>query len=302
MACNSDLPGLIYRSSPKSAEEVCETSLMSGPQLLHDPGSSVFPTATNRLDPSANETTISTVGWPPDSSRFWTIAGELRNIIYKDLITSGDFAILRTSRTAHDEAKDLLYKYGICRLALKHKTNPKLLVFRNPPAHKVQNLNILVFLNTDPVNYRALFKKYEKLSREFIRYVQHPSDCHITLAYSKLCWNWYREPPSSLLGFIRSLSKFKLVTLSIHIFSYYHPRDRRNLEGGAKHDNLLQIFTDVLSMALGCPERKLDVGPTTRYQMSKYTKTLQNLNPFPNAQCLEFRPCLRPNFAEGVYH
>ena len=303
MACNNDFQGLVSSSSPKSAEEVCETSLMSGLQLHHDLGSSIFSTATKHLDPSENKTTISTVGRPPNSCRFLAIARELRNIIYNDLITLGNIAILRASRQVHDEAKDLLYEHGICRVALEYTTDPKLLnKFTRPPGNKVQNLNILIFLNTLPVDHGPLFMIYKKLGLDDVLSVQRPSDCHITLAYSRSCWGCFPIPPSPVLNFIKSLSTFKLVTLRIHMVNYYHPMDRRNLRAVPQHNNLLQIATEFLSVALGCPERKLDIGHSTRYQMSKYTKTMQAVNPFPNAQYLEFRPCGRPNNADGVHH
>ena len=67
MARNNDLQGLSSRSPSKSAEEACVTSLMNGLQRQRDLGSSIFSTANKRLDHPENETTISTVGRPPDS-------------------------------------------------------------------------------------------------------------------------------------------------------------------------------------------------------------------------------------------
>ena len=274
---------------------------MNGLKLQRDLNSSVFSTGNECLDHSEYETTIGTVSRQPDSCKFLTIARELRDIIYIDLIISGNLAILRASGQFHDEAKELLYRHGTCRLAFEYKTDPKLLnTFRTPPGHKAQNLNILIFLDRRSVDHGPVLAKHMELGRDFVLSVQHPSVCHVTLVYLKDCWPSCPPLPTPLSDFIKSLSKFKLVTLRFHLVSYYHPMDRRNLKGGPKHNILLQTATDLLAVEFGQPERKLDTGPSARYQTSEYAKTPQLVNPFPIAQYLEFRPFLRLDFLEDV--
>lgn len=106
----------------------------------------------------------------PDPSEgpagFLSLARELRDIIYNDLVTSGEVAILRVSRQLHDEVKEILHNAGIFRIHLNGPiAGPSASAFDN----RIQNFNILMYLPSSILrNPQILFSsKTYKLTHEY---------------------------------------------------------------------------------------------------------------------------------------
>ena len=90
---------------------------------------------------------------PAKPSHFFTIPRELRDVIYDDLISSGNFKILLTSKKVHDEGIGILYKRRSCHLNIDiSKYIPKLSLQKYIAA-LIQNVKIEIFLKPvmDPV-------------------------------------------------------------------------------------------------------------------------------------------------------
>ena len=277
--------------------ETSVTSLISGLQSQYDTSSSTLSTSSTHAVTSGSRAVLSSVGELPKSCGFLTLAGELRNIIYGYLITSGQIEILRVSRQLHDEANGLLYKQGICRLCFEldsPKHQPKSLrQIRIPSNNKVQNFNLLIF--PSPTSAPLV-------SRGFVHSVHASGDCHIILVCRKPC---LYAPDTSIapLFIIEFLSTFKLLTLRIHFSHTLHPMDRRNrtvME--PRHTQKLKAVAASLSSALGSPEWKPDTCPSACYQTFPRHSAQPSINPFPNAQYLEFHPRKGREIAGGVHH
>lgn len=293
MACNSSFRAQTSTNPQRLTEEICATSLINGLQFPHDPNSSTDSPSFTHPEPSESEAALDTCGELPKLCGFLTLARELRDLIYSDLITSCDLAILRVSYQVHDEAKKLLYNQGICRLHL-YFTIPfsglKILSPRTPPPRdKIQNFNIVMSVPLCCDRRFGLLTTFVKSNTGFARSVQGSGECHITLIF--YCLD-PRHELTELFDFIKHLNTFKLVSLRMHLSTIFHPMDRRNrsiLE--PVHTKMLQSAAESLLVALGYSEWKTDTCPSSRYQMSTYAKTQSCMSPFPNAQYLEFHPC-----------
>lgn len=218
------------------------------------------------------------------SCSFLSLPRELRDIIYSDLITSGNVEILRISQQVHDEAKDLLYRLGICRLhfSCENSLNNGYAYLRvyfpsETLPNTVQNFSLNIGLD----RCAREDKQFDPYLRNL---VQGSGDCHVTLAahyYSSF------QMPRPVYRLIKSLSSFQVVTVRIYVTHPLHPMDRRNeclVEPG--HTQNLQLLATKLSAALGDPQWKSDSYSRNTLEML----TQPHLNPYPNARYLEFRP------------
>lgn len=280
MAFNSSSQAIPSTDPQGPTEEVGVTSLISGSQLQQDRNTSTVSTFSRNTDSDENEAMLGSVVELPKSCGFLTLARELRNIIYTDLITSGRVEILRVSRKLHDEAKDLLYQIGICRLRMVcyPLSHPKV---RNPttiPSNdKIQNFNISISIrhSRDPIGSRSRI-----LSSSLQRSIQGSGHCHISLVYARFPNG---SMPMEVLYFIRCLRTFELVTLRIH------RRDRPIAD--YCHIMILLSMVDSLWSALGSPEWKSDTcsSPLSR-TLSQTSNVLSYEGPLSEAQYLEFHP------------
>lgn len=244
-------------------------------------------------DPSESEDArISTngVGEPPKSCGFLAIARELRDMIYSDLITSGNVEILRVSQQLHHEAKDLLYKTGIFRIPLSIPISGTSIEIPRPSVaaanNGIQNFNI-IFGTFDAKLSRA----QDEIILDFMRSCgtcQGSGDCHITLLFTQL-FNMYT--PTEIIKFIGTLSNFKLITLRVHTKVAYHPMDSRNTtESEPFHLEAMQLLAASLSPSLGAPHWSLDTYPRSRFQIPVHPPSKWHPSLFPNAQHLVFHP------------
>lgn len=297
MAYSSSFQPLASTNPQEFTTETSVTSLISGLQSQYDTSSSTLSTSSTHAVTSGSRAILSSVGELPKSCGFLTLAGELRNIIYGYLITSGQIEILRVSRQLHDEANGLLYKQGICRLcfelaSIKHQ--PKSLSqIRIPSNNKIQNFNLLI----SPLTTRRPLA-----NRGFVHSVQGSGDCHIILVWED-SWSFALDMSIAHFNFIEFLSTFKLLTLRIHFSHTFHPMDRRNRTVvERRHTQILQSVAASLPSALGSPEWKTETCPSACYQTSTCARAQPSMNPFPNAQYLEFHPRKGREIAGGVHH
>ena len=264
MPCNSLSHDLTSKSSPELVEKLCVTSSNSEQCDLNSSTSFLY---------------------------FLTMARELRDLVYSDLITDGNLEILRVSQQLHDEAKDLLYRKGVFRMPLyipasgsnDKFSRPSVPVAKNP----IQNFNI-IFGN---LNSQVSGAKTE-LDLDFVRSCgtcQGSGDCHITLSF-KSDFNMY-TPPTEIVKLISTFSNFKLITLRVLIKEAYHPMDSRNTtQVEPCHLEAMQLLAASLSPSLGAPYWNLDTYPRSRFLIPVHTPSKWHPSPFPNAQHLVFHP------------
>ncbi len=260
-------------------------SLISRLQLQ---GDSTISTSSTYPSSSGSEAILSSLGELSKQCGFLTLARELRDIIYSDLISSGHIAILRVSRQLHEEAKELLYEKGICRLCLDYdgpSCHPEVLdPTMMPSSQKVQNFEIVMCIP----NSRNIMAWSSNRNPVLLQSVQGSGNCHITLVFRGLP----NVPHAGCtLKFIKALCTFKVVTVRVHILHDFHPMDRRiGLVVEPAHKEILQSVADLLPSALGNPEWKSDTCSCSRCKTSSYAKMRQLVGPFCNAQYLEFHP------------
>lgn len=239
--------------------------------------------------PSERETILSGASEPPKSCGFLSIAPELRDMIYSELIPSGDTAILQVSKQLYDEAKDDIYKQGICRL--QFLCNMDYFFVIDPPESqlsKVQKFNLkfnfeycqhgLHFSDRN----RRLLGQARRIDPGLQPYVQGPGSCHVTLVFQSADAFYM---PDSVLVLMEYLGTFKLVTLRIHFNFIYHNWDRRNRsEVQPPHKTILERMSAILEESLGDPDWKSEPchGPLSLSRLP--------INPFPSAPYLEFHP------------
>ena len=242
--------------------------------------------------PSEQEVILSGASEPPKSTGFLTIAQELREMIYTELITSGDTAILRVSKQVHDEAKYILHKHGICRLRFSCGSN-YFHVFDPPksPLPDVQNFNLKIhighsfsFLNHN----RITWTQVKRIDPGLQPRVQSSGTCHVTLVFgSSYDLRHGFDIPNSVLTLMRCLGTFKLVTLRAHFTYFYHPSDRRNRTIHARpHKEMITQMSADLETSLGDSDWKSE--PCTGPRLNVFLP--RSINPFPAAPYLEFHP------------
>ena len=293
MACNSSFQGLTPRNAQDSKEGLCVTSLINGLHLQQNSSTSADPTFFTHPDLSQGETLLP-IEKGPKSAGFLSLARELRDIIYSDLITSGDVAILRVSQQLHDEAKEILHKQGIFRIDFNMPTSgkshntwrPSVLAANN----RIQNFNILMYLSSSMLRSsdRLFSSEYDKLTLEYIQSRPGSRDCHLTLILKKtdVLYSGTR-----ILELVPTFSSFELFTLRIHTTSYHPPVSSDNAAAVELiHTTILKRLASSLQPALGHSEWRLDSCPSSRYQTSTYAKAQPDVRPVRSARYLEFHP------------
>ena len=284
MACNNTPQASISTISQGPTEEGCVRSLISRLQLQ---GDSTVSTSSTYPDSSGSEAISSSWGELSKPLGFLTLARELRDIIYSDLISSGHIAILQVSQQLHNEAKELLYKKGISRLCLDFRGpsyHPELVKPTMMPSNqKVQNYDIVMYPNR-----RDIMAGSSKINPVFVQSIKGSGNCHITLVFRG---SPHMPPVGRTLKFIECFRTFQIVTLRVHMMHHFHPMDRRiGLVVEPVHKRILQDVAVSLPSALGNPEWKSDTCSCSRCEKSPYAKMKQLVGPFCNAQYLEFHP------------
>ena len=249
----------------------------------------VQPTSSEDHRSSERETIVSGASEPPKSCGFLSIARELRDMIYSELIPSGNTAILQVSQQVHDEVQDKLYKQGICRLQFHCGRN--YFHVMDPPdssLSKVENFNLKINIGSDQrgppfvdLNRRTLAQA-RRLDPSFQPYVQGSGTCNVTLVFGDTDTF---HMPDSVLVLLQCLDTFKLVTLRIHFSYLFHPWDRRRRAILAPpHRSMLEQMSAVSRDSLGDPEWKSEPyrGP--------FSQERPLINPWPTAPYLEFHP------------
>lgn len=246
--------------------------------------SQIMPSGDHRS--SEHQMILGRASDPPKLCGFLSIARELRDMIYTDLLASGNTAILQVSKQVHDEAKDHLYRQGICRL--RFQCRREYFSILNPPKSPlsgVQNFNLTI--DTQDLNWNY----YDRAGR-IIGWIdprletcaQGSGSCHVTFSFNHAKSIYM---PDVALGLLRRLGTFKLVTLRVHTKFIYHPLDGRNRHVVAPHHRtLLEMMSTMLRFSLGDAEWKSETCPGLRYNRLPRTP----VNPFPNAPYLEFHP------------
>lgn len=250
-------------------------------------------TRSTPLDLAETRAVRSLVSGLPKWCGFLGIARELRNMIYIDLITSGNVTILRVSRQVHNEAKELLYKDGICRLELYPQfSSIDSKILRNavklPPNTTAYNLNVTMYLQSPLPDSRFKSARVEEVGPGFKHFIQGSGDCHITLF---LPGPFGITIPPELFDLIRSLNTFKLITVTIHVPHIYHPMDRRikRLVEPCYPETLNRIATSC-SDAFGDPEWKTNTTTIYPKYRNPYVKDRLDITLFPSTPYLEFHP------------
>lgn len=220
----------------------------------------------------------------PTSCDFFSLPPELRDIIYRDLILSGNLEILRVCHQVHDEVKHFVYTLRVCRVDFActrgSPHSDEYLKVYFPPRTLPDGVQTFI-LNIGLYGYSHDIRIVDPYLRNFVK---GSGDCHITLVAEHYDCFVMQRPVKHL---IRSLSSFRLITVRIRVVYTLHPLDRRNeskVEPG--HIRNLHLLATKFSKALGHPEWKTDSYPRTTLSMLKQP----HWNPYPTARYLEFRP------------
>ena len=234
---------------------------------------------------SERETILSGASEPPKSCGFLAIARELRDMIYTELIASGNVAILQVSKQVHDEAKDRLYKQGICRLHCYCNDSPDYIAVLDPPHSRLNDVrNFNLQIHTESYDNLRFPDRVGTIDPDLQPCIQGSGSCHVTILSERIR---VFDMPNLVIRLIESLSTFKLVTVRAHLAHIYHPLDRRNRNVvEPSHKDMLELMSTKLSTSLGVPEWRSETCNGVRYTMLPQPP----INPFPNAPYLEFHP------------
>ena len=158
----------------------------------------------------------------PDSSKktgLFTLPRELRDMIYSDLVQSGQVNILRASKSLHKETTKMVLKEGICRLHLNNLTEqhtPKSDV-QEPFPSKIQNFSIRIPVSEQNHIVPSLcLKPFRRLARSDVAL----QDCHVTFVildyHMRLDVNGLKPLPT-LLAHVETLIQFKAVYVKVQV-------------------------------------------------------------------------------------
>ena len=206
-------------------------------------------------------------------------------MIYSELIASGNIAILQVSKQVHDEAKDHLYKQGICRLHFCCNDSSDCVDALDPPGSPlddVQNFNLKIDMS--PQIGLRFPDRAGRINPDLQPCIQGSGSCHVTLLFDS---TYEFSIPNPVFRFIESLGTFKLVTVRTRFLYIYHPLDRRTRDiVQPRHKAMLEQMSTSLRMRLGDPESKSETCHELRYSLLSGPP----LSPFPTARYLEFHP------------
>ena len=97
---------------------------------------------------------------------FFVLPRELRDEIYIDLLTSGDFALLHTSHTIYDEASRLLEQHAVLRMTMRRVTGLQFdtagLTSIGSFMDRIQNFDIQIYFN-DLQSSLPLWRRYYRM-------------------------------------------------------------------------------------------------------------------------------------------
>ena len=189
----------------------------------------------------------------PDSSKkagLFTLPRELRDMIYSDLVQSGQVNILRASKSMHEEATETVLKEGICRLHLNNLTEqhtPESDV-QEPFPSKIQNFSIRIPVSEQNHIVPSLFlKPFRRLARSDVA----RQDCHVTFVildcHMRLDVNGLRSLPI-LLAHVETLIQFKALYVNVQVeglISNGDPRWANRGYQGMKDDLQEIVFNNI---------------------------------------------------------
>ena len=161
---------------------------------------------------------------------------EIRDFVYADLVVAGKLNIFRTSKAVCQEATQLLYKRGICRMVFYTNVFPSGMnfPFRKLHAGAIQNLDIQLLISS---HYHRVLRVIKLFRGSSVR----RQSCHIAFA-SGLLFYFHPGGPlglEQLLPALRRLTGFKLLSLKIR-----NPRP-------VFHSKLLRVVNRRLEVSLG---------------------------------------------------
>ncbi|KAK3169671.1 hypothetical protein OEA41_009055 [Lepraria neglecta] len=202
----------------------------------------------------------------PDSSkkaRLFTLPRELRDMIYSDLVQSGQVNILRASKSLHKEATETVLKEGVCRLHLNNLTEqhtPKSHV-QEPFPSKIQNFSIRIPVSEKNHIVPSLcLKPFRRLARSDVA----RQDCHVTFVildcHMSLDVNRLRSLPT-LLAHVETLIQFKALYVKVQVEGPISNEDRRWADRGYQgmKDDLQEIvFNNIRTTLEGTLDEDAD--------------------------------------------
>lgn len=158
----------------------------------------------------------------PNSSKktgFFTLPRELRDMIYRDLVQSGQVNFLRASKSLHEEATETILKEGICQLHLNNLTGqhtPESDVQEIFPS-KIQNFSIRIPVSEQNHIVPSLcLKPFRRLARSDVAL----QDCRVTFVkfdyHMRLDVNGLKPLPT-LLAHVQTLIQFKALYVNVQV-------------------------------------------------------------------------------------
>ena len=170
----------------------------------------------NRFQFSAPDTDNHTQTSHHTNSTLTSLPREIRDEICAYLLNAGDLAILRTSKQLSHEAKELLYREGVCRVKLGFASGSDVDLFLSKELGRIQNYDIRVYFR--PGSFSG-FRHFFRNSKHSAGHGETRSrlECHVILEYDPFDFGpvlWINSS-RALAAAIACLATFKKVVMVV---------------------------------------------------------------------------------------
>ena len=153
------------------------------------------------------------------NSSLMSLPREIRNQICAYLLRAGDLAILRTSKQLSHEAKELLYREGVCRVKLGYESGSDVDSFLLKELGRIQNYDIRVYFGP------GSFLDIRPFFRDFKHFAGHGEthsrlQCYVIIEYNPFGPVLWINSSRALAAAIACLATFKKVVMALLPIEY----------------------------------------------------------------------------------
>lgn len=200
---------------------------------------------------------------PSKPCYLYTIPRELRDMVYDDVISSGNLKILRTSRKLHEEGINFLYKRRVCHLIEDFTKYRPAINLQEPIAALIQNVDIEIVMGSS-MNGRCWGDTTDPILK-FGGSTVLRQTCRLVF----LCTEYYhpfntKPRLEKILGQLRTLNGFLRVILEFHYKCPMLVGEHQPLHCRQKAISILRADKH-LEKNLGPSTWREDVDPTRQY-------------------------------------
>ena len=165
------------------------------------------------------------------NSPLMSLPREIRDEICAYLLRAGDLAILRTSKQISHEAKERLYREGVCRVKLGFESGRTLDSFLLKELGRIQNYHIRVYFGAGcHLDIRHFFRDFKHFAGHGETHSRR--ECYVIIEYDAFGPAlWINDPKAfaAAIACLATFTKVVMVTLPVECKSLPRPVHRRGI-------------------------------------------------------------------------